>query len=76
MEKSPAAIGVALKAGSIKSIRARKSAAVSRYTCEGSVEIQEDRCDVHTWATFTELACMAVTGRDPCHVSIGDASCT
>ncbi len=27
-----------------------------RYTCEGSVEIQEDGCDVHTWATFTDIS--------------------
>ena len=27
-----------------------------RYHCEGSVEIQEDGCDVHTWATFTDIS--------------------
>jgi hypothetical protein len=28
----------------------------ARYTCEGSVEIQEDGCDVRTWATFTDVS--------------------
>jgi len=28
----------------------------ARYTCEGSVEIQEDGCDVRTWATFTDIS--------------------
>jgi hypothetical protein len=27
-----------------------------RYKCEGSVELQEDGCDVHTWATFTDIS--------------------
>lgn len=27
-----------------------------RYHCEGSVAIQEDGCDVHTWATFTDIS--------------------
>ena len=27
-----------------------------RYHCEGSVEIQEDGCDVRTWATFTDIS--------------------
>src|SRR5437899_2797159 len=27
-----------------------------RYKCEGSVEIQEDGCDVRTWATFTDVS--------------------
>jgi hypothetical protein len=30
-----------------------------RYQCEGSVEMGEIDCDVHTWASFTDLACMA-----------------
>jgi hypothetical protein len=28
----------------------------TRYKCEGSVEIQEDGCDVRTWATFTDIS--------------------
>jgi hypothetical protein len=28
----------------------------ARYKCEGSVEIQEDGCDVRTWATFTDIS--------------------
>lgn len=27
-----------------------------RYKCEGSVQIQEDGRDVHTWATFTDVS--------------------
>lgn len=27
-----------------------------RYKCEGSVEIREEGCDVHTWATFTDIS--------------------
>jgi hypothetical protein len=27
-----------------------------RYHCEGSVQIQEDGRDVHTWATFTDIS--------------------
>jgi len=28
----------------------------SRYKCEGSVEMREEGCDVHTWATFTDVS--------------------
>lgn len=28
----------------------------SRYKCEGSVELREDGCDVHTWAAFTDIS--------------------
>lgn len=27
-----------------------------RYPCEGSVQMQEDNCDVHTWATFSDIS--------------------
>ena len=27
-----------------------------RYKCEGSAEMQEEGCDVHTWATFTDVS--------------------
>jgi hypothetical protein len=27
-----------------------------RYQCEGSVQMQEVNCDVHTWATFTDIS--------------------
>jgi hypothetical protein len=27
-----------------------------RYHCEGSVQIREQGCDVHTWATFTDIS--------------------
>jgi len=27
-----------------------------RYHCEGSVEIREEGCDVHTWASFTDVS--------------------
>lgn len=27
-----------------------------RYKCEGSAEVREDGCDVHTWATFTDVS--------------------
>jgi hypothetical protein len=27
-----------------------------RYKCEGSVQIREQGCDVHTWATFTDVS--------------------
>ena len=27
-----------------------------RYQCEGSVQIREEGCDVHTWASFTDIS--------------------
>jgi hypothetical protein len=27
-----------------------------RYKCEGSAEVREEGCDVHTWATFTDVS--------------------
>jgi hypothetical protein len=27
-----------------------------RYKCDGSIEMKEDRCDVRTWATFTDIS--------------------
>lgn len=27
-----------------------------RYKCEGSVEMREEGCDVHTWASFTDVS--------------------
>jgi hypothetical protein len=27
-----------------------------RYQCEGSIEMCEDGCDAHTWATFTDIS--------------------
>jgi hypothetical protein len=27
-----------------------------RYQCEGSVQMREASCDVHTWATFTDIS--------------------
>jgi hypothetical protein len=27
-----------------------------RYPCEGSVQMQEEKCDVHTWAAFTDIS--------------------
>jgi hypothetical protein len=27
-----------------------------RYQCEGSVQMREDDCDVHTWASFTDIS--------------------
>jgi hypothetical protein len=27
-----------------------------RYQCEGSVQMREVNCDVHTWATFTDIS--------------------
>ncbi len=56
MEKSPAAIGVATEGGLDQKYQGAEKRRSSRYTCEGSVEIQEDRCDVHTWATFTDIS--------------------
>jgi len=36
-----------------KGAEKRRSA---RYKCEGSAEIREDRCDVRTWATFSDIS--------------------
>jgi hypothetical protein len=36
-----------------KGAEKRRSA---RYKCEGSVQICEEGCDVHTWATFTDIS--------------------
>jgi hypothetical protein len=27
-----------------------------RYKCEGSIEMREEGCDVHTWSTFTDIS--------------------
>jgi len=39
-------------AGEFKGAEKRRSA---RYKCEGSAEMRESGCDVHTWATFTDI---------------------
>jgi hypothetical protein len=39
--------------GQVKGSEKRRS---PRYKCEGSVQIREQGCDVHTWATFTDVS--------------------
>jgi len=36
-----------------KGVEKRRS---PRYHCEGSVQMREASCDVHTWATFTDIS--------------------
>ncbi len=38
---------------SYKGMEKRRS---PRYHCEGSVQMREANCDVHTWATFTDIS--------------------
>ncbi len=40
-------------ANQVKGSEKRRS---PRYKCEGSVQIREQGCDVHTWATFTDIS--------------------
>ncbi|MGP0017339.1 MAG: PilZ domain-containing protein [Candidatus Sulfotelmatobacter sp.] len=39
--------------GQFKGSEKRRS---PRYHCEGSVQIREEGCDVHTWAAFTDVS--------------------
>jgi hypothetical protein len=55
-EKSPASGSVALAGGGDPQYQGTEKRRSERYKCEGSVEIQEDGCDVHTWATFTDIS--------------------
>jgi hypothetical protein len=55
LEKVAAAAGVAV-AGGIDQHPGPEKRRSARYTCEGSVEIQEDGCNVRTWATFTDIS--------------------
>jgi len=41
------------KSPSFEGIEKRRS---PRYQCEGSVQMREAKCDVHTWATFTDIS--------------------
>ena len=54
LEKSPTAVTVV--GGTDHHFSGTEKRRSSRYTCEGSVEIQEDGCDVRTWATFTDIS--------------------
>ena len=50
---TPASSPAAASSGSqFKGSEKRRS---PRYKCEGSVQIREQGCDVHTWATFTDI---------------------
>jgi hypothetical protein len=53
--KSPASGSVAVVGGGDHQYQGTEKRRSERYKCEGSVEIQEDGCDVHTWATFTDI---------------------
>jgi hypothetical protein len=53
-EKS--AVGVDILPGSENRYPGAEKRRSERFKCEGSVEIQEDGCDVHTWATFTDIS--------------------
>lgn len=55
-EKSPASGSVAIVAEGDHQYQGTEKRRSDRYKCEGSVEIQEDGCDVHTWATFTDIS--------------------
>jgi hypothetical protein len=53
-EGTPASNPAPANSGSpIKGSEKRRS---PRYHCEGSVQIREQGCDVHTWATFTDIS--------------------
>jgi hypothetical protein len=41
------------KQPSFQGVEKRRS---PRYQCEGSVEMREVNCDVHTWASFTDIS--------------------
>jgi hypothetical protein len=59
---APARTGVgtpassAASAGSGSQIKDAEKRRSPRYKCEGSVQIREQGCDVHTWATFTDVS--------------------
>jgi len=55
-EKTPASGTVAVVGGGDHLYQGTEKRRSARYTCEGSVEIQEEGCDVHTWATFTDIS--------------------
>jgi hypothetical protein len=53
-DETPASNPASADSGSrVKDSEKRRS---PRYKCEGSVQIREQGCDVHTWATFTDIS--------------------
>jgi hypothetical protein len=48
-----ASISAAADSGQFQGAEKRRS---PRYSCEGSVQIREEGCDVHTWAAFTDIS--------------------
>ena len=56
LENNAAATGVAVVRQSDHPHLGAEKRRSARYACEGSVEIQEDGCDVRTWATFTDVS--------------------
>lgn len=49
----PSANGEGSQQSSYQGTEKRRS---PRYQCEGSVQMREVNCDVHTWATFTDIS--------------------
>ncbi|MGA2345582.1 MAG: PilZ domain-containing protein [Candidatus Sulfotelmatobacter sp.] len=43
-------------AGSGSQVKGAEKRRSPRYHCEGSVQIREEGCDVHTWASFTDIS--------------------
>lgn len=56
LEKSAVSGGVAVAGEGDHQYQGSEKRRSARYKCEGSVEIQEDGCDVRTWATFTDIS--------------------
>jgi hypothetical protein len=56
LENRTAAAGLTLGSDADHQYPGAEKRRSQRYKCEGSVEIQEDGCDVHTWATFTDIS--------------------
>jgi len=52
----PAPAGNSSAASSGEAFQGAEKRRSPRYKCEGSAEVREVGCDVHTWATFTDVS--------------------
>jgi len=48
--------GIPQSASALNSYEGAEKRRSPRYKCEGSAEMRETSCDVHTWASFTDIS--------------------
>jgi PilZ domain-containing protein len=54
--EATSASGIAQSASAPDSFQGAEKRRSPRYKCEGSAEMRETSCDVHTWASFTDIS--------------------